>query len=236
MSVFLLCCLVASVVASPLDFHADSSQVALTQVQSEKTSEIGWYDPRLNGGRLLDYTSKKYGEPLNVIISGLSDPFVLTDAGFFFYTRSLGYSEECLGLHSGTLHNAHLGDGDGWKTQLFIARQHYFPIWGTCWESLAGGHHFRAWRQNGTEANSGAWFIGASKELDSSKHHTIVPNGYNLGRDWLVERAVTGGHWKGYWWKANVEWRSDLLEEGKKGVNHGITQDGRVAVLTVLRV
>ena len=31
---------------------------------------------------------------------------------------------------------------------------------GTCWESIRGGHHFRAWRQNGTEANSGAWFLG----------------------------------------------------------------------------
>ena len=23
-----------------------------------------------------------------------------------------------------------------------------------------GGHHFRAWKQNGTQADSGAWFIG----------------------------------------------------------------------------
>jgi hypothetical protein len=33
-------------------------------------------------------------------------------------------------------------------------------MWGTCWESFAGGHHFRAWRQNGTLADSGAWFVG----------------------------------------------------------------------------
>jgi len=26
--------------------------------------------------------------------------------------------------------------------------------------SSTGGHHFRAWKQNGTIANSGAWFIG----------------------------------------------------------------------------
>jgi hypothetical protein len=25
---------------------------------------------------------------------------------------------------------------------------------------LIGGHHFRAWKQNGTQADSGAWFIG----------------------------------------------------------------------------
>jgi hypothetical protein len=91
--------------------------------------------------------------------------------------RSIGYSEECLGLHYGQLHLANLGDGDDRKVEQFLARQYYFPIWGTCWESLAGrsyscfsatsqwlmhqgGHHFRAWKQNGTLANSGAWFIG----------------------------------------------------------------------------
>ena len=94
----------------------------------------------------------------------------------------------------------------------------------------------------------------ASKEYDSSKRHKIVPNGYNLGRDWLVDRAVEGGRWKGMWWKAEVEWRTDLIESGKKGqlsfisltkhlsnqislgVNHGIPQDGRIAVLTVHRL
>jgi hypothetical protein len=198
-------------------------------------AEVGWFDPRANGGRLLDYTTKKYGEPLNVIISGLSDPFILTDDGFYLYAKSIGYSEECLGLHAGQLHDANLGDGDGRKTELFLARQYYFPIWGTCWESLAGGQHFRAWKQNGTLVDTGAWFLGASKEYDSTKNHAIVPNGYNLGRDWLVDRAVQGSRWKGNWWKAEVEYK-DLLEEGKKGVNHGIAQDGRVAILTVVRV
>ncbi|KAF8651926.1 hypothetical protein AX16_004571 [Volvariella volvacea WC 439] len=104
-------------------------------------------------------------------------------SSFHVYAKSLGYSEECLGLHYGDLHTADLGDGDGRKVEQFLARQH-FPVWGTCWESLAGGHHFRAWKQNGTIANSGAWFIGASKEKDSTKRHTIVPDGYNLGL-WL---------------------------------------------------
>ena len=84
-----------------------------------------------------------------------------------------------MGLHYGHIHQANLGDGDGRKSEAFLARQHYFPIWGTCWESIAGsysyyllssvhittgiiigGHHFRAWKQNGTQADSGAWFIG----------------------------------------------------------------------------
>ncbi|KAG6919257.1 hypothetical protein DXG01_008053 [Tephrocybe rancida] len=74
-------------------------------------------------------------------------------------SRSIGFSEECLGLHIGALHAADLGDGDGRKLEQYLARQYYFPIWGTCWESLAGGNHFRAWKQNGTVANSGAWFL-----------------------------------------------------------------------------
>lgn len=57
------------------------------------------------------------------------------------YARSLGYSEECLGMHMGHLHDANLGDGNGRTTELFLARQYYFPVWGTCWESLAGAPH-----------------------------------------------------------------------------------------------
>lgn len=49
-------------------------------------------------------------------------------------------------------------------------------------------------------------------------------------------KAVDGGYWKGMWWKAEVEWREGLLKPGKEGVNHGIEQDGRVAILTVKRL
>jgi hypothetical protein len=86
---------------------------------------------------------------------------------------------------------------------------------------------------------------------DSTRHHDIVPNGYNVGRDWLVKRAITGSNWQGLLWKADVEWREGLLNPGNQGfsdcltvgtpyssfvvlgVNHGISQDGRVAILTV---
>jgi len=225
---------ICSALAAPL--LADQGNAQSTLRKSTGSDALaGWYDPRLNGGRFLDYTTPKYGEPLNVIISGLSDPYVLTDRGLHEYAKSIGYSEECLGLHYGDEHAADLGDGDGQKFQQYLARQYYFPVWGTCWESLAGGHHFRAWKQNGTQANSGAWFLGASKEQDSSKNHKIVPNGYNLGRDWLVDRAISGSHRKGKWWKASVEWRTDLLSPGHEGINHGIAQDGRIAILVVER-
>jgi hypothetical protein len=47
------------------------------------------------------FTTKTRGEPLNVIISGASDPFVLTDEGFMAYVGSIGYARECMGLHMG---------------------------------------------------------------------------------------------------------------------------------------
>lgn len=57
----------------------------------------------------------------------------------------------------------------------------------------------------------------ASKEEHSQKNHMIVEDGYNLGRDWLVERAEAGSHFKGIWWKADVEWREGLLDPGHEG-------------------
>lgn len=48
-----------------------------------------FYNPALNGGSLLDDAGSGVGEPLNVIISGLSSPAVLTDAGFLNFARSL---------------------------------------------------------------------------------------------------------------------------------------------------
>ena len=103
------------------------------------------------------------GEPLNVIISGQSVPEVLTHRGFLEYSRSIGFSNECLGLHIGPTQYADLGDGIGLRGEQQLVRQTWrrqIPFWGTtCWESFAGGNHFRAWRQNGTLANTGAWFL-----------------------------------------------------------------------------
>ncbi|KAG6332001.1 hypothetical protein ID866_7086 [Astraeus odoratus] len=214
-----------------------SQQPAAVSVSVEAPKEeLGWSDPRILGGQFIDFTTPRYGEPLNVIISNQSDPFVLTESGFRMYYKSIGFSEECLGLHYGHVHKADLGDGDGRKSEHILARQHYFPRWGTCWESLIGGNHFRAWKQNGTMADTGAWFLGVSKEKDSTKNHMIVPDGYNIGRDLLVQSALAGGSWNGMRWRAVVEWRNGLLEPGYKGINHGIAQDGRIAILTVNRI
>jgi len=37
-------------------------------------------------------------------------------------------------------------------------------------------------------------------------------------------------------WKADLTWERGLLDAGRNGVNHNITIDGRVAVLTVRRL
>ncbi|KAG6847225.1 hypothetical protein H0H93_009424, partial [Arthromyces matolae] len=134
---------VAIILLLPLLYSfASPLQHVLTTVSHDNVDNDwelqGWLDPRLNGGRFLDFTTPKLGEPLNVIISARSDPFILTDTGIREYAKSIGFADECLGLHIGDLHSADLGDGDGRKFEQFLARQHYFPIWGTCWESLAG--------------------------------------------------------------------------------------------------
>lgn len=121
----------------------------------------------------------------------------------------------------GTLHEADLGDGLGWRPEQLLVRQTFrtsleIPLWGTtCWESLAGGNHFRAWRQNGTLASTGAWFLAVSQEMSGRAHHMIVEDGYNLGRDLLVSRAVAPA--VGARWVADVAWIQGLIEPGIKG-------------------
>lgn len=106
---------------------------------------------------------------LTVIIAGNSDPYIMSDGGLLDYVRSLGFSFECLNLHAGGHQHANLGDGNGFQPQLVEYRElmyHGSPgvYVGACWESLAGGNHFRVWRQNGSEADTGAWFLAVSKE------------------------------------------------------------------------
>ncbi|KAG5338931.1 hypothetical protein C0989_005565 [Termitomyces sp. Mn162] len=67
-------------------FASSLQQVVLSSNSLESAFQ-GWLDPRLNGGRLLDFTTPELGEPLNVIISALSDPYILTDHGFREYSK-----------------------------------------------------------------------------------------------------------------------------------------------------
>ncbi|KDQ16114.1 hypothetical protein BOTBODRAFT_268237 [Botryobasidium botryosum FD-172 SS1] len=190
---------------------------------------VAYIAPASNGGSQLD-KSAGLGEPLNIIVSGLSSSKVLTDDGIKNWARSYGFSTECLGLHIGDKQQANLGDGKGYKDELAVIRQDFGNVGlGTCLESLTGGNHFRMWRQETT----GAYFLAASKEKPASKNHDIVSDGYNIGRDQVVAAATGDTNYKGVKYHTTVEFVTGLLPVGSDGINHGIALDGRVAVLTV---
>ncbi|KAK7692685.1 hypothetical protein QCA50_004318 [Cerrena zonata] len=194
---------------------------------------VTFFDPVAGGGSWLDNAGSG-GEPLNVIVSGLSSPAVLTDDGIVNYARAIGFSTECFGLHSGTPQTANLGDGNGWVDQTIELRQDYGNAdVGTCLESVIGGNHFRVFRQNGASANSGALFLAVSKEENVFEHHTIVSDGYNVGRNELVA-AATGSHsFGGVKYVTTAQSLPNEMPSGSSGVNHGIAVDGTVVLLTV---
>jgi len=195
----------------------------------------GYVDPAVHGGSMLDLAAAPLGEPLNVVISGLSSADVLTDSGFLNYANSLKLGKECLGLHSGGPQYADLGDGNGKVPQTYELRYDYgSTALGTCWESLVGGNHLRMFRQNGTLANTGALFLAVSNERDLSHQHTIAANGYNGGRDAMVKSAngTKGTDHNGVHYQTTSSFVK-MLPVGTAGVNHNISLDGLVAVLTV---
>lgn len=175
-----------------------------------------------------------FGEPLNLILSGQSDPQVLSDTGFHNYWQSLNFSTECFGQHSGGYQAANLGDGNGSINQTGLFRYDFGNTGtGTCIESLDGGNHMRFWRQNGSSENTGAYFIAASIELNSTLGHDIEPNGYDLGRDAILAVANTSTSLNGVDYKTTVQMVSGLLSNGSAGINHGISIDGLVGLMTV---
>jgi len=75
---------VSSTQQASFDSLEYTPEVALESVGN---GDAGWFDPRLHGGRMLDFATPNLGEPLNVIISAQSDPFVLTSPGFHAYVK-----------------------------------------------------------------------------------------------------------------------------------------------------
>jgi len=57
----------------------------------------------------------------------------------------------------------------------------------------------------------------SSHTQDWRRHHKIAHDGYNVGRDLLVEKATSGSHYLGRSWEATVEWVEGLLEPGNRG-------------------
>ncbi|KAF5343143.1 hypothetical protein D9758_015208 [Tetrapyrgos nigripes] len=194
----------------------------------------GFFNPAQGGGSMLTDAGNGLGEPLNVIISGLSSPQVLSQSGVTNYAKAIGFSTECLGIHIGDPQSANLGDGHGSVDQTIELRQDFGdPNLGTCLESLNGGNHFRVFIQNGPQQNTGALFLAVSQEESSSENHTISPDGYDSGRDNLVAGAVGTKNFGGVTYHTTSQTVSGLLSAGTAGINHGIAIDGQVTLLTV---
>ncbi|THH00905.1 hypothetical protein EW026_g1700 [Hermanssonia centrifuga] len=144
-------------------------------------------------------------------------------------------STECLGIHLGGPQSANLGDGNGFVNQTMELRQDFGDaLLGTCLETLEGGNHFRVFRQNGSEANSGALFLAVSQEEDLAESHTIAPNGYDVGRDAFVGNATQGSpSFGGKTYTVQAETLAGVMPSGAAGVNHDIAIDGNAILLTV---
>ncbi|KAH9003938.1 hypothetical protein EDB84DRAFT_1281676 [Lactarius hengduanensis] len=200
-----------------------------TPRSKREAKAVSFVNPTLAGGSLLDRATPTLGEPLNVIISGLSSSGVLSDAGFLSFANAIGFATECLGIHIGDPQAANLGDGNGYVNQTIEVRQDFgnVPV-GSCLESLAGGNHLRLFRQNGPTANTGALFLAVSQEENVFEGHTISPDGYDIGRDKFVQGALGAS---GY--HTVAQHITGLLAPGSTGINHGIATDGVVVLLTV---
>lgn len=197
-------------------------------------SRISFLVPTSNGGSLLDDAGSGVGEPLNVIISGASSPDVLTDDGFTNFARAAGMSTECLRFHLGDPQSANLGDGNDAVNQTVELREDYGDSEvGTCLETLIGGNHLRMFRQNGTEANTGALFLAVSKEEPVTESHTIIPDGYDIGRDLFVTAASGTTSFDGVTYSTIAQNITGLIAPGSTGINHDIAIDGIVTLLTV---
>lgn len=106
-----------------------ASSVPAGQISKNLINSTGkpYINPAVYGGSNVDKATTTAGEPLNVIISGLSSPVILTSKGLQSYLRSLDLDFECFGLHSGGPQLAWL-DPRGWLNQQFEYREVYTPL------------------------------------------------------------------------------------------------------------
>ncbi|KAJ3893800.1 hypothetical protein GG344DRAFT_74615 [Lentinula edodes] len=179
---------------------------------------VDFFDPTANGGSLLDDAGNGLGEPLNVIISGLSSPGVLTESGFENYAKAIGFSTECLGIHIGGPQSANLGDGNGFVNQTVELRQDYGDsVLGTCLESLIGDFTSKMVLKQ--------IVVHSSLQEDASDNHDIVPDGYDIGRDELSAAAIGTTSFDGVTYSTTGINLTGLLAPGSDGVNHGSTSN-----------
>ncbi|GJE94898.1 hypothetical protein PsYK624_110740 [Phanerochaete sordida] len=192
---------------------------------------VSFFDPTSNGGSFLSTVSNNLGEPMNVIISGASSPQVLTPTGLLTYIQAIGFSTECLNMHSRAPFTANLGDGAGARNQSVEFREAFGdPFLGTCIELFLGGNHLRVF---GPQVGSGALFLATSIEAGLFQNHTVVPNGYDIGRDAIVRMAIGTKQFNGTTFNTTVQNLTGVMPSGSNGVNHGIAIDGNAVLLTV---
>ncbi|KAI0289482.1 hypothetical protein BC826DRAFT_957107 [Russula brevipes] len=208
--------------------------LCVPELQAAPTSPVDYINPQTGGGSLLDKDSGGLGEPLNVIISGLSSPQVLSDDGFVHFANAIGFAKECLNVHLGAPQTANLGDGHGWTNQIMELREDSGnSAIGACSETVKGGNHLRMWRQNGPTANTSALFLAVSEEEGLLDRHTISKDGYNAGRCNFVKGAVGSHQYKGVKYQTVVQNITGLVPPGSTSINHGISIDGVIALLNV---
>ena len=85
--------------------------LALVAVHAVLAASSSYESPSKNGGSMLT----KQKEPLNVIISGTSDEYVLSEKGFVDFGQAIGYDPDSfVGKVQGNgKQSANLGDGRG---------------------------------------------------------------------------------------------------------------------------
>lgn len=194
-----------------------------------------YINPSIFGGKVQMYYTTAHApppEPINVILIGQDGDggtLRISDEHLHQWAQAMGYETDCMGLHKGNYFYAKI-DSFGEKVQQHQFRQVVGPrLFGSCLETLTGGNHFRAFRQNDT----GAWFLGASVEENIFTHHTLVGDGYDRGRSQLVKSAQAGATRDGCWWQPAVVTIDSTFQDGLRDeiLNHGITSDGNVAVI-----
>ncbi|KAJ3762498.1 hypothetical protein F5878DRAFT_666702 [Lentinula raphanica] len=216
---------------------SEVASIRTPHLAPRQATDADFFNPLLNGGSMLDQVPGVLGEPLNVIISAQSSPDVLTLNGIINFAKAIGFSTECLGIHSGAPQSANLGDGNGWVNQTIELREDYGDAdLGTCLESLIGGNHFRVFVQNGTEHPTGALFLAVSTEENVTEGHTTAPDGYDTGRDLFSAAAINNGgttSFGGTTYSTVGTNITGLIQPGSTGIEDGIATDGIVTLLTV---
>ncbi len=175
-----------------------------------------------------DRSTLGYGsyEPINMIITGDSN----LNINIIDYLSFIGWTG------CGTSHlQAKVQPGGSYVNERAELRD------GTCFEFFLGGNHLRVWPQN-LPGGHVAYFMAVSKEHDCSVNgspwHCIDTNGFNQGRDDLVQTLRNEAR-RGMFRLNSLKVEQPGLYAAGHGYDRGehgwdkVAYDGHVAVLTM---